>query len=114
MKRLFLLAAIGVFAVMTVSADYDAVPAPFFSDVTESSGTEVLIPDAAGFATTGKFKVGRVMDAKVFGQMNEADAKFVRCAAEVTLAITGETMRVVFDCPVPEDVVRGAEFALVG
>lgn len=107
-KRLFLLPGCCALLVVTALADYDAVPSPFFSDVTEASGAEVLVPDASGCASTGKFKVGRVMDAKVFGQMNEADAKFVRCAAEVTLAITGETMRVRFDCPVPEGMTYEA------
>lgn len=99
---------LAIFLPLSGRADYNAVPAPVFSDIAESGGAEVMIPDAAGCATTGKLKVGRVMDARIFGQMNEADAKFIRCAAEVSLTITGTSMRVVFDCPVPNGMTLQA------
>lgn len=82
-----------------------AVKVPEFRlDAAAGSG-EVMVLGADGKGTTGRFKVSKMMNANVFGQMDEADRKFVDHAATATIAIEGETLKVAFDCPVPKGMV---------
>ena len=83
------------------AADYSNLVLPEYRKVPASKSAEVLVLGPDGRGETGRFRVSDVMDAKVFGQMNAADSKFVAAAssANVTLA----DGKVTFDvaCPVP-------------
>ena len=78
-----------------------AVKVPEYRTIEPSCAAEAMVLGTDGHASTGRFKVSDVMNAKVFGQMDRADDKFVQNAASAELRLDGERLIVDFDCPVP-------------
>lgn len=89
--------------VMTVVAAVAlaAVKAPEYRAVETEDAAEVMVFGTDGRAETGRFKVGDVMDKKVFGKMNRAPKKFLDTAATASLAFEGDTLNITVDCPLP-------------
>ena len=94
-------ALIGVFAVGVSFMALSGVKLPEFRADEEGGASQVLILGPDGRGATGKFTVCRKMNANVFGQMDAPEQKFVDNAASATLVVEGETLTVVFTCPVP-------------
>ena len=90
-----------VATVLVVGSAFGVVRIPEYRTIEPERAGEILFLGAGGRASTGRFRVSDVMNAKVFGQMDKADDRFVNNAASVELEIRGETLIVDFDCPVP-------------
>ena len=87
--------------VAIAGAAIGAVKVPEYRAIEPSCASETIVLGTDGHASTGRFNVSDVMNAKVFGQMDKAEDKFVQNAASAELKIGGETLIVDFDCPVP-------------
>ena len=93
--------ALGAPEKAAVVGDYSKIPQPEFRAVPAADGPEALVFDASGKARTGKFHVAAVMDANVFGQMNEAARRYVDGAATAEMTVADGRLAIVVDCPVP-------------
>ena len=102
MRFAVLLSALFLAQVKAGAGDaYSHVAPPEYREVPADEGSEVLVLGPDGRAATGKFHVSETQSAKVFGQMDAADAKFVRAASSATLSVADGRAELVVDCPVP-------------
>lgn len=90
-KRAFPFAAVLLFggAAFAEVDVYFRVVAPEYREVPAEEGSEVLVLGPDGKAETGKFHVSATMNAKVFGQMDAAEERFVKAASTATRGASG-------------------------
>ena len=96
--------AAGLAAAGTGSAcgrDCPDVKMPEFK-LSEDAGSDVLVLDAGGRASTGKFRVLDSDEGQGAGAWKRADAKFLACASTAKLEIGAADVTVTIDCPVPD------------
>ena len=89
-------------AAVVAGSALGAVRVPEYRTVEPGRAGEIMLLKTGERTSTGRFRVSEVMNAKVFGQMDKADDRFVKNAATAELEIRGETLVVDFDCPVPQ------------
>lgn len=92
--------ALGPQEIKVENVDYSGIaPVEYKAGIPQTD--DILVPDANGFARTGKFRINE-REEGALGHWVRAEEKFVRNASTATLKIDGDFVTAVITCPVPE------------